>query len=130
MAPRPRRRSSPTAPPRGAHNFAVRTRLAKATGKDGGRYAYDSIQALPSPAKDTVILEATDSRQAVCLLAPGQMAGSKLVPSGVLPTRQLPQDAVINLVDGQWQSSEGRIAEVGVDEPVACAAWCGPAARR
>ena len=90
--------------------FGIRTRLARAVGKDG-RYACGAIRALPSPHRQEVVLQATDGKQAVCLLTSGELTGSRLVPSDVLPTRQLSREAVVKLVDGHWQSSEGKLAQ-------------------
>lgn len=92
-----------------AHCFGIRTRLARAVGKES-RYSCNTVRALPSNKQDEVILQATDGKQAVCLMSSGEMAGPRLVPSDILPTRQLPRDAVIKLVDGHWQSSEGKLA--------------------
>ena len=89
--------------------FDVRTRLTRAAGKDG-RYSCGAVRVLPSVNQNEVVLQVTDGQQAACLLGPGQLAGSRLVPAQVLPTRQLPKPAVIRLIDGHWQSAEGRIA--------------------
>jgi len=97
------------------HCFAIRTRIAKAAGEDGN-YRLAAIRGLPSTDRGNVLLQATDGRQAVCLLTAGKMAGSRLVPTSVLPGRRLSSDVEVKLVDGQWQSSEGRIAE-DIEEP-------------
>ena len=108
-------RSKPKAPspssdvPQG-RAFGIRTRIARAVGKHD-RYSCDAVRALPSVNREEVVLQVTDGKQAACLLAPGQRAESRLVPADVLPTRQLLKPAVVRLVDGHWQSSEGRIAE-------------------
>jgi len=47
----------------------------------------------------------------VCLIAPGEMSQTRLVPPEVMPTRELQHEAMIKLVDGKWQSSEGKMAE-------------------
>jgi len=93
------------------NRFAVRTRLARAAGKDTSRYASSAIRALPSVNKDEAVLQATDGRQAVCLVTEGRMAESRLVPSSVLPTRRLRRSATIEKVNGDWRSTEGRLAE-------------------
>lgn len=113
------------APPKRAARtttFGVQTRIAKAAGKDG-RYSCGAIHALPVPVpgagagaggggdRDQVVLEATDGHQATCILAPGEMHDARLVPAGVLPTRQLGQPAAVRLVDNQWQSTEGKLAD-------------------
>jgi hypothetical protein len=92
------------------NNFGVHTRIARAVGKDS-RYSSDAIRALPSPNKDEVVLQATDGHQATCLLVPGQMTEARLVPNQVLPARHLPKPAAVHLIDGHWQSSEGKIAQ-------------------
>jgi hypothetical protein len=104
--------------------FGVRTKIVKATGK-ASRYASDSVRVLPAPpvrskrrgpADDLgVILEATDGHQAVCIFAPGSLAGSSLVPPDVLPTRQLAGDVVVQRNNGHWRSSEGRFADAKTD---------------
>ena len=95
--------------PDGPHSFAVRTRIVRATGSDD-RYPCGAVRALPSPNRDTVVLQATDGKQAVCLLTTGRMAQPCLVPPGVLPTRQSGSDVIVRMVDEYWQSSEGKHA--------------------
>lgn len=90
--------------------FGVQTRIAKAAGKDA-RYSFGAIRALPGVERDQVVLEATDGHQATCVLAPGEMHDARLVPAGVLPTRQLGEPAAVRLVDNQWQSTEGKLAD-------------------
>lgn len=74
----------------GTHCFAVKTRIGRSTGGDG-KFSCGSVRALPSVNKDEVVLQATDGHQAACLLTHGQMTSPRLVPTGVLPTRQLPK---------------------------------------
>lgn len=68
--------------------FGVRTRIARAAGKDG-QYPCGAIRALPAPPSndhgDRVILQATDGHQATCVLSPGEMSGTRLIPADVLP---------------------------------------------
>ena len=94
--------------PPGTHCFAVKTRIGRSTGGDG-KFRCGSVRALPSVNKDEVVLQATDGHQAACLLTNGQMTSPRLVPTGVLPTRQLPKPVGIRLLDGQWESLEGRV---------------------
>ena len=91
------------------HTFGVRTRIARASGKPG-RYASDAVRVLPAPDGEHAILQATDGRQAVCLFGPGVMADARLVPQQVLPTRRLNDFARVQLVNGAWQSTEGKLA--------------------
>lgn len=115
LSSRPRRKRSPSKPkpksrkPR-KFNFGVKTRIARSTGANG-RYAMHAVRVLPAADTEGVVLQATDGRHAVCLLAEGQAPAAHLVPAGVLPTRRLQNDAVVQLVDGQWQSTEGKLAE-------------------
>ena len=88
----------------------VRTRIAKATGTDG-RYKLDSVRVLPSQGRDQVVVEATDGKQSACIVTPGNVADSRLIPSAVLPTRQVSTDTEISLVDGRWYSGNGKTAE-------------------
>lgn len=97
-----------TPTPSGLHCFAVKTRIAKSVGKDGN-YKCGSVRALPSVNKDEVVLEATDGHHATCLLTNGQMTTPRLVPVSVLPTKSLPRPVGVRLLDGQWESLEGRI---------------------
>lgn len=90
--------------------FGVHTRIAKAAGKDG-RYSCGAIRALPGVERDQVVLEATDGHQATCVLVPGEMNDARLVPAGVLPTRQLGKPEAIRLIGNQWQSTEGKLAD-------------------
>jgi len=114
---KPVRSSTPESPrPNGpANRFTLASRIARAVGKSS-RYASDAVRVLPG-AKPTktddghVILEATDGKQAVCVMTPGHVERPRLVPAEVLPTRQLKRPAAIGLVDGQWQTSEGKLAE-------------------
>jgi len=85
----------------------VRTRLARSTGTDK-HYKLGAVRALPTKKKDTVVLQATDGRQAVCLIAPGRMRSPRLVPPVVLPKRKDVKGVVIDLADERWRSSEGR----------------------
>jgi hypothetical protein len=89
--------------------FELRTPIAKAVG-DGGRYACDTVRALPGGREKGVVLQASDGRQAVCLLTTGSLSAPQLVPAEVLPTRQLKSDVVIERVNDEWRSSEGRLA--------------------
>jgi hypothetical protein len=109
----------PTALPAG-DAFGVHTKIVKATGK-ASRYASDAVRVLPAPPVNSrrrgpaddlgVILEATDGHQAVCIFAPGNVAGSSLVSPEVFPTRQVAGDVVVQRNNGHWRSSEGRIAD-------------------
>jgi hypothetical protein len=89
-----------------ACRFGIRTRLARAAGEDG-RYKLATIRALPSTKKDTVVLQATDGKQAVCVLAPGEMSRPRLVPAEVLPRRKSSKGSSVELVGDKWRSSEG-----------------------
>ena len=91
----------------GVHSFKVRTRIAKAVGEDK-RYKLNAVRALPSREKGKVVLQASDGRQAVCVLVPGRLSSPRLVPSKVLPGRQGGKEAVIELLGDQWQSSDGK----------------------
>ena len=97
-----------TPSPSGMHCFGVRTRIAKSVGKDG-TYKCGSVRALPSVNKDEVVLQATDGHHATCLLTNGQMTSPRLVPANVLPTKSLQRPIGVRLIDGQWESLEGRI---------------------
>ena len=97
-----------TPTPSGLHCFAIRTRIAKSVGKDGN-YKCGSVRALPSVNKDEVVLQATDGHHATCLLTNGQMTTPRLVPASALPTRNLQRPIGVRLLDGQWESLEGRI---------------------
>lgn len=98
--------------------FGIRTRLSRAAGKGSSRYASNAVRAVPGPKKDQIVLEATDGCQATCLITQGEMSEAHLVPSSVLPTRQLSANAVIEKVNGVWRSSEGKLApdEFGAGE--------------
>ena len=96
---------SQTAP--GAHCFGVKTRIAKAIGKNE-RYQCGAVRALPSVNKGEVVLQATDGQQATCLLTGGQMSSARLVPPEVLPTRQLTKPMGVRLMGGQWESLDGK----------------------
>ena len=100
---------------RGGEGFTVRGRIGRATG-EAGRYSCDRVRALPGPKRNQVVLEATDGHQATCVLAPGSMSSSKLVPPQVLPTRRTQQDVHVRLVDNQWQSSDGKHADEPAEE--------------
>lgn len=93
-----------------AHCFGIDTRIACAVGKDS-RYSCGAIRALPSANKGEVILQVTDGHQAACLMSSGEMASGRLVPASVLPTRQLNKPVAVRLIDGQWQSTEGKLAD-------------------
>ena len=96
-------------PPEGGPNyFGVRTRIARSTGTDK-RYKLSAIRALPTRKKDTVVLQATDGQQAVCLITLGQMSSPRLVPSKVLPTRKDAKGITVDLSGDQWRSSDGKI---------------------
>ena len=102
-----RRQRTPPPPGVGPNYFGVRTRLAKSVGTDK-RYKLAAIRALPTTKKDTVVLQATDGKQAVCLLTLGQMSSPRLIPSDVLPKRKDAKGVMIDLADDQWRSSEGK----------------------
>jgi len=114
--PQPRRERPPTpktsSPPHAncSGGFSVRTRIARATG-NAGRYACDAVRALPSMNRNEVILQATDGHQATCVLAPGRLPSGRLVPTTVLPSRQLPKPVAVRFADGQWESTEGKRVE-------------------
>jgi hypothetical protein len=91
----------------GPHYFGLRTRLAKSVGIDK-RYKLNAIRVLPSSKKDTVVLQATDGKQAVCLLTLGKMSSPRLVPSAVLPTRKDAKGTMVDLAGDQWRSSDGK----------------------
>lgn len=92
----------------GVHCFGIRTRIAKSVGKND-KYKCGSVRALPSVNKDQVVLQATDGHHATCLLTNGQMTTPRLVPASVLPSRYLAKPIGVRLLDGQWESLEGRI---------------------
>lgn len=89
--------------------FDVRTHLAKATGVDK-RYKFNAVRVLPVRKKDTVILQASDGTQAVCVLARGRMDMPRLVPSQALPSKIHADGTVVALAGGQWRSSDGQSA--------------------
>lgn len=89
--------------------FTIRTRLGRATGVQGQRYPCDAVRVLPAK-RDHVVLQATDGKQAVCLIAPGHADTSTLVPGSVLPTRQRSRDVEVHFDRGDWRSSEGKQA--------------------
>lgn len=91
----------------GIHSFTVRTRIAKSTGEDK-RYKLNAVRALPTRQKGKVALQASNGQQAVCVLTPGRLSSSRLVPSKLLPTRKGIKSTVIELVGDHWQSSEGK----------------------
>ena len=98
----------PRTPPAGGPNyFGVRTRIARSTGTDK-RYKLGAIRALPTKKKDTVVLQATDGQQAVCLITLGTMSSVRLVPTKILPSRRNTEPVVVDLLNGQWQSSDGK----------------------
>jgi hypothetical protein len=106
--PRSRSRNSPRIGANGGiHSFKVRTRIAKAVGEDK-RYKLNAVRALPSREKGKVVLQATNGQQAVCVLAPGRLSSPRLVPSGVLPTRQTTRETVVDLIGDHWRSSDGK----------------------
>lgn len=122
-----RLRRSPTqkqSSPLARDAFGVRTRIVRAVG-DNGRYTSSGVRVLPNPAgrpknrkadpTHGVVLQATDGRQAVCLLSKGQVHTSAVVPAEVLPTRKLASDVLIHRDNGHWRSSEGRSAEYRTD---------------
>ena len=108
-SPPPARTLRPVPSPPGTHDFAVKTRIAKAVGKDG-RYACGSVRALPSVHKGEVILQATDGHQATCVITQGQMNSPRLVPTTVLPSRQVAKPVGVRLSDGRWEATDGRVA--------------------
>lgn len=93
----------------GPHYFGIRTLLARAAGKDG-RYKLSAIRALPSRKPNTAVLQATDGQQAVCLITTGTMRSSRLVPADVLPSRRNTEPTLVDVLNGQWQSSDGKTA--------------------
>lgn len=105
-----RRRRRFGSPPGGPHYFGVKTRLERSTGKDN-RYKLNAIRALPTAKKDTVVLQATDGQQAVCLLSPGRMSSVRLIPSEVLPVRNADKEVTVELKDDCWISSSGKTVE-------------------
>lgn len=109
--PEPKTTLSPRSTRTGGRNggFSVRTRIARATG-NAGRYACDAVRALPSTKRNEVILQATDGHQATCVVAPGRLTSGQLVPTAVLPSKQLPEPATVRVADGQWESTEGKRA--------------------
>lgn len=113
-----RNRTPPPGDGAGPYHFGVRTCLARAAGKDG-RYKLSTVRALPTSKPDTVVLQATDGQQAVCLIAPGSMGSARLVPTEVFPKRQGAKGATVDLGDGHWRSSDGKTApDVHRDESV------------
>lgn len=93
----------------GPHYFGVRTLLARAAGRDG-RYKLSAIRALPSRKPNTVVLQGTDGQQAVCLITTGTMRSPRLVPADVLPSRRNTEPTLVDVLNGQWQSSDGKTA--------------------
>ena len=107
-----RLRRQPTPPPGsagGPNYFGVRTLLARAAGKDG-RYKLSAIRALPSRKPNTVVLQAADGHQAVCLITAGTMSTPRLGPTDVLPSRRNTEPTLVDVLNGQWQSSDGKTA--------------------
>jgi len=95
-------------PPKGGPNyFGVRTRLAQSSGTNK-RYKLGEIRVLPTRKKDTVVLQATDGQQAVCLITLGTMSRVRLVPADILPSRKNTEPVVVDVLNGQWQSSDGK----------------------
>lgn len=103
-----KRNTATQAPPQ-THGFTIRSKIARAVGKDS-RYASQHVLATPAAKSKGVILQATDGHQAVCLHRPGYLDRSTLVPVDVLPTRLHPKDVSVEITRHGWQSSEGRIA--------------------
>lgn len=93
----------------GPQFFEVRTRLAKSAGTVT-RHKLNAIRVLPTKKKDTVILQATDGTQAVCVMTRGMMSSPRLVPSEVLPIRKC-DDVMVALAVDQWRSSDGKSIE-------------------
>ncbi len=93
--------------PNGSCSFKINTRIARATGDDK-RYKLGAVRVLPTRQKNTVLLQATDGQQAVCVLTVGDVSSPKLVPSKVLPVRQQQSGAIVELVGDQWRSSDGK----------------------
>lgn len=104
-----RLRKQRTAPEGGANYFGVRTLLARAAGKDG-RYKLSAIRALPSRKPNTVVLQGADGHQAVCLITVGTMSSPRLVPTDVLPSRRNAEPTLVDVLNSQWQSSDGKTA--------------------
>jgi hypothetical protein len=126
---KPERPSPPPmspAGPSGGGGFVVRTAIARAVGSLS-RYCSDAVRALPVPrerigragvgdVEGEVILEATDGKQATVLIVEGDLASPAIVPTQVLPTRQLTKPVHVHCVHGQWQSTEGKVAPRRTDE--------------
>lgn len=98
----------------GPHYFGIRTLLARAAGRDG-RYKLSAVRALPTRKPNTVVLQATDGQQAVCLITTGTMRSPRLVPADVLPSRRNTEPTLVDVLNGQWQSSAGKTVPA-VDE--------------
>lgn len=103
------KRNTATKSPPTVHGFTIRSKLARAVGKDS-RYASQHVLATPAAKSKGVILQATDGHQAVCLHRPGYLDLSTLVPVDVLPTRLSSKDVSVEITPHGWRSSEGRIS--------------------
>jgi hypothetical protein len=59
-----------------------------------------------------IVLQATDGRQATCVLTQGRLSGPAVIPAELLPTRRL-RTAAVARHNGCWRSSEGDRAPAG-----------------
>lgn len=85
------------------------SQLTKATGKRG-HYGLDHVHALPGPKDQTVVLQASDGHQAVCLVTPGQLDQAAFIPSRLLRNMKTTEDLSVERNRGGWSSSNGQTA--------------------
>lgn len=109
--PRPRKPRKPklTPSPRG-DGFTVTSRLTEATGNHG-HHALDYVQALPGPRSNTVVLQASDGHQAVCLVTPGELDQAAFLPRRLLRNMKTTEDLEVRRTPDGWSSSNGQSAK-------------------
>lgn len=90
--------------------FKVTTLIQRFLGKDTQTQAMGCIRVLPARVRNTVVLQATDGAQAVCLLVPGQATSTELVPPAVLPRSKADLPSEVCRTSDGWHSTSGRQA--------------------
>ena len=112
VKPAPRSRQPKPTPTK--QGFTVSSRITQATGEPGN-YALNRVRALPGPRPGTVLLQATDGHQAVCLVTPGELDRPATLPSRLVRNLKTTQPLEVEHTAKGWAASNGQTA---ADEPL------------
>ena len=99
IATRPRNQSRKTKPAAKGDGFTVSSAVDKATGKHD-HLDLDTVRALPGPKPDTVVLQASDGHQAVCVVFPGELDQAAAVPSRLLRNHKTTEHLEVTRASG------------------------------